>query len=175
LPTAREQAEVAEARAAEFVEKHVLRMESVSFPHPRDTAAEMAAQQNVAIIRETWDAWERGDIAGVVAVADPEVTMDINHFHDWPESSYRGRDGVRRFLTEWLEIWDSFEVRLDELRVCHDKRVLALAWQRGIGHVSGLAMEMEWALIYTLRDGAIIEMQLWGDRGEATAAAGLEK
>jgi ketosteroid isomerase-like protein len=133
----------------------------------------MAGQDNLEVVRATWDAWERGDIEGVLVRADAAVVMSINHFHDWPESTYRGHDGVRRFLTEWLEVWDSFEVRLDELRACPDERVLALAWQRGIGHVSGLPMEMEWALAYALCDGVIVDMQLWGDRAEALTAAGL--
>ena len=38
-----------------------------------------------------------------------EIVWDLTHFRDWPDRTYRGAEGVRRFLTEWLEIWDDYE------------------------------------------------------------------
>jgi ketosteroid isomerase-like protein len=45
--------------------------------------------------------------------------------------------------------------------------------QRGRGASSGVAAELELANIFTLRDGEIVRLELYRDRGEALEAAGL--
>jgi ketosteroid isomerase-like protein len=86
---------------------------------------------------------------------------------------YRGDEGVRRFLNEWLEVWDEYEVGVDEILAAPDGRIVSLAWQRGKGRRSGLPMEMEWAQITTMRDGKIIQMDNYDRRSQALEAAGL--
>ena len=126
------------------------------------------------IVREAWDASLRRDVDGMFAYFDPEVVWDMTHFREWPDVTYRGGEGVRRFLDEWLEVWDEYEVAVDELILAApDGRVVGLAWQRGKGRRSGLPMEMEWASITALRDGKIIRIDNYDDRSKALEAAGL--
>ncbi len=91
------------------------------------------AQDNVEIVREGWRVWLRGDMDGLAAMWDPEIVWDTTHFHDWPESSYRGPDGVRQFLTEWLETWEDYEIEVDDVLSAPDGRVVSLIRQRGRG------------------------------------------
>jgi ketosteroid isomerase-like protein len=63
------------------------------------------SEENVQIIRRAWEAYLRGDMDALVSLWDPEVVWDLQHFRNWPESGYHGVDGVRQFLTEWLELW----------------------------------------------------------------------
>jgi ketosteroid isomerase-like protein len=67
------------------------------------------SQENVEIVREGWDAWLRGDLRGLLRQLDPDVVWDTSHFRDWPEAAYYGLSGVKRFLNEWLEVWDDYE------------------------------------------------------------------
>ena len=133
----------------------------------------MSQKENVELVREAWDAWLRGDVDGLFAYLDPDVVWDMTHFREWPDVTYRGGEGVRRFLDEWLEVWDESGVGLDELLAAPDGRVVSLAWQRGKGRRSGLPMEMQWAQITTLRDGKTIRIDNYDDRSEALEAAGL--
>jgi ketosteroid isomerase-like protein len=126
-------------------------------------------------VREGWDAWFRGDMDALFALWDSEVVWDLTHFRDWPESTYRGSEGVRRFLAEWLEIWDAYEVGVEEILLAPDGRVVSLAWQRGRGRESGLAMEMEWAQIATIREGKIVRIDNYDDRVKALEAVGLRE
>ncbi len=57
------------------------------------------------MIRRGWEAWLRGDMHTLAADWDPEVIWSTEHFHDWPESAYRGVEGVMQFLNEWLDVW----------------------------------------------------------------------
>ena len=134
----------------------------------------MAPEQNVDLVREAWDAWLRGDVNDLFAFWDPEIGWDMTHFRDWPDATYRGDEGVRRFLNDWLEVWDDYDVGLDEILAAPDGRIVTLAWQRGKGRHSGLPMEMEWAQVTTLRDGKVIRIDNYDERSKALEAAGLE-
>jgi ketosteroid isomerase-like protein len=78
-------------------------------------------------------------------------------------------------LTEWLEVWEDYEIGLDEVRLAPDGRVVALAWQRGKGKQSGLAMEMQWAQIITIREGKVTRIDNYDDQAVALKAAGLSE
>ena len=132
------------------------------------------SQENVEVVREGWDAWLRGDLGGLFRTFDPEVIWDTSHYHDWPEAAYQGIEGVKRFLTEWLAVWDGYEVGLDEVFPAPDGRVVVLFWHRGKGRTSGLAMEIAAAQILTVRDGKTTRIDNYEDRDEALEAVGLQ-
>ena len=131
------------------------------------------SEQNVEVVRQGWEAWFRGDFQGLFRHFDPEIVWDLSHFHDWPESSYHQIEGVERFLTEWLEVWDQYEVRIDEVLGAPDGRVVTLLWQRGQGRDSGLPLDMEMAQVASFRDGKITRLAQYEDRNEALEAVGL--
>ena len=133
------------------------------------------SRENVDVIREGWEAWQRGDLPGLFRQFDPDVVWNTSHFHDWPESSYHGIQGVERFLREWLEVWDGLEFEVEEVRAASNERVVSLIIQRGTGRSSGLAMEMEMAQVATLRDGKVTRFDNYENRAEALEAAGLSE
>jgi ketosteroid isomerase-like protein len=133
------------------------------------------SQENVEVVRRTWDAWTRGDLDGVLALCCEDLVFDTTHIRDWPEPGYMGHDGFRRFLTEWLEVWDGFEVGVDDHLPASDGRVVTLFWQRGKGRHSGLSMEVTWALISTVRGERNARGEVYEDRAEALKAVGLEE
>ena len=112
---------------------------------------------------------------GLFRQFDPNVVWDTSHFHDWPESTYHGIEGVERFLSEWRDVWDGLEVDVEDVRAAPDGRVLSLILQRGKGRSSGLAMEMEMAQVATLRNGKVTRLDNYEDRAEALEAAGLRE
>lgn len=131
------------------------------------------SRENVDVIRRGWDAWFRGDLETLFSTFDAEVVWDTSNFRDWPESSYHGIEGVQRFLTEWLEVWDDYEVGVDEIVPAPDGRVVTLHWHRGVGHDSRVPIEMQMAQVATIRDGKVIRLENYDDRDEALAATGL--
>jgi ketosteroid isomerase-like protein len=133
------------------------------------------SQENVEIVKKGWAAWLRGDLPGLFATFDHEIIWDTSHFRDWPESAYHGTQGVERFLQEWLEVWDNYELDLGEVRPARDGRVLSRFHHRGTGRQSGAPMELEMAQIATLRDGKVIRLDNYDDPDEALEAAGLSE
>jgi ketosteroid isomerase-like protein len=133
------------------------------------------SQENVEIVRRAFDAFRRGDLDDVLALCDRDVVLDLTHNHDWPEGTYVGHAGVRRFLTELLELWEDFEVGVDEHISAPDGRIVSLWWQRGRGRHSGLTINMELAHITTVRNGKHLRIDSYDDCDQALKAAGLEE
>ena len=124
-------------------------------PVSRDNALAVA-EENLEIVRKAWAVWLQGDLDALFSdYFAPDALYDLTHFREWPDAQYRGVDGVRRGLTEWLEVWDAWEAGVDDVLAAPDGRVLVLTWQRGQGRQSGLPMDMRWAQVITLRDGRI--------------------
>jgi ketosteroid isomerase-like protein len=131
------------------------------------------SQENVELARRAWNLWSRGDLDGLLSLCDEDCVFDTTHMRDWPEREYKGHVGFRRFLSEWLDVWDEFEVGFDELIPAADGRVVSLFWQRGKGRQSGLLMDVAWAMVTTVRDGRFFWIAVYDDRAAALEAAGL--
>jgi len=139
----------------------------------RDTASAMS-DENVETVRRAWDAWLGGDLETLFGTYfDADSIYDLTHFREWPDHTYRGVDGVRRGLTEWLSVWTDWKAGVDEILPAPDGRVVVLTWQRGKGRESGLPMSMEWAQVITVKDGKFRRVEAYDDRREALEAAGL--
>jgi len=132
------------------------------------------SQENVELVRE---AYERFQATGEFdpEFADPEFVWDMSTFRGWPgQQEYHGVEGARQFLHEWLEAWDDWELRLEEL---HDagEQIVAIVRQRGRSKAMGLPVDMTFAQMFTLRDGKQVRMQMYAEPSEALAAAGLRE
>jgi ketosteroid isomerase-like protein len=89
-------------------------------------------------------------------------------------ASYRGHDGVRQWIEDMNHDWDFFEARPDDFRDLGEDRVLAFGTWRARGRGSGVELTSQPAAwLVDLRDGKVVRMQTFTDRGEALAAAGL--
>ena len=55
------------------------------------------SQANVDVVRALWDAWERGDMAAVFDLYDPEIVWDQTHYGSVEIGGlYHGHAGVRQ-------------------------------------------------------------------------------
>jgi ketosteroid isomerase-like protein len=128
------------------------------------------SSEDVEIARQVWDAWQRGDVATVFKLIDPDVVST-----QFPEQvdtrPYYGHDGVREVMIEWIGTWDDYEIELLDLRPVGEA-VVASLHQRGRGKGSGAAMEGDVWFVWRLRGGRIVRWQMFSSEAEALAAAG---
>jgi len=133
------------------------------------------SQENVKLIRQGWDAWLNGDLPGLFRTFDPEIVWDTSHFRDWPESAYHGPEGVEQFLTEWLDVWDDYEVSIQQIRAAPDDRVVSVLRHRGRGRESGVPMDIPMAQVATVRSGKVTRLDNYDDPRQAFEAVGLSE
>jgi uncharacterized protein len=127
-------------------------------------------RMNVEVVRRAVEAFQRGDLEGVVADAreDFEIFLPPN----LPNSGrFIGRDGYFTWLAQWLDAWDDFAVEIAEMDPVGERHVVATMRQSGIGKGSGIPVEMEIAYLWEVRDGRLAAMQLYASREEAVRVA----
>jgi ketosteroid isomerase-like protein len=104
---------------------------------------------------------------------DPDVEV---YDHDIPDASnpYRGPHGIARWLADFGESWDRYELRVEEILDAENK-VVALVRISAIGAGSGVAVERGDGIVWTFGDAGVMRIDYFNDQGLAREAAGLAK
>jgi len=131
------------------------------------------SQENVDVVRRGYNAFNRGDIDGVIETTGPEVRWDMSE-RVFNPAVYEGHDGMRRFVEEIDEVWEEFRLEPQEFIDAGDKVVVAHLI-RGSGKGSGVDVELPSTSVYTLRGGKVVEAVMYREHGKALEAAGLRE
>jgi ketosteroid isomerase-like protein len=132
------------------------------------------SQENLELVKAGSDAWIRGDLSAFFEVCDPAVEWDTTNYEGWPEDDiYVGHAGVRRFLEDWRASWEQYEAGVEGYVDIDSERVLVLWWQRGVGRGGHTPVQMDWALLCTVKHELAWRMEAFSDRREALKAVGL--
>jgi len=137
------------------------------------------SQENVELVRRAYELFNEGGPDAVVSagVWSPEIVFDFSPSEIPGLGVYSGHDEVRAFFADdWFGAFpfEEWEVVLDKV-FDHGDQVITISRQRGLGASSGAAAELEQGLIFTLRDGAVVRVELYGDPAQALKAVGLEE
>jgi ketosteroid isomerase-like protein len=127
------------------------------------------SSERIEVAQRLWDAWDRGDLASLFELIDPEVVTT-----QFPEqvgvADHQGHDGVRDVMTDWIGTWDDYEIELIGFREVGEA-VIASCHQRGRGRGSGVAMEGDVWFVWRMRGGKLVRWQMFSSEAEAVAAA----
>jgi ketosteroid isomerase-like protein len=111
------------------------------------------------LVRRGWDAYNRGDIDGTVAILSPEVVV-----HTAPPmanaGTYHGVEGFVTWITQWSEAWDSFRADVVEVETVGDRHVVTHVHQSGVGRGSGIEVSMDSGWVFDVRDGLCVYLGL---------------
>jgi ketosteroid isomerase-like protein len=137
------------------------------------------SQENVKAVRRGYELFNEGGPEAVIRAGfwSPEIVFDFSPSEIPGLGVYRGHDEVRAFFEEdWFGAFpfEEWEIVLDRL-IDHGDQVIAVHHQRGLGASSGAAAELEQGTIFTLRDGATVRAEIYGDPEKALEAAGLSE
>jgi ketosteroid isomerase-like protein len=123
-----------------------------------------------SVLRRTYEALARRDFAVLDELADPDFEMDLTERVLNP-ATYHGAEGMLRFLGEIDELWASMDIDVERVIERGDE-VLAVLLVTLTGRGSGVEMESRIAQRWTLRDGKLLRMKLYGDADAAVADFG---
>jgi len=129
------------------------------------------SQENVDRLRAAYDYTARtGEMQR--ELLHREFVWDMTTFRDAIlPGTYVGVDGANRFLAEWLESFEYWPIDLEEI-FDFGERVVAVARQRGQTRQGTPEVEMRFAMLWTLRDGLAVRMEMYANPNEAFEAAG---
>jgi ketosteroid isomerase-like protein len=139
------------------------------------------SQENVEVVRAMWDAWKRGDLAAVFEFYDPAVEWDMTHSYVPDMRVYHGHDGIRDFFREWWAFFAEYAIEPEEF-IAADENVVVRVTQGGRGRDSPADIEMPGYLemgrswvVYRLRAGRAVRVEIYREEAEALEAAGLRE
>jgi len=134
------------------------------------------SQENAEIARQAHEAFNRPDI-GVFdldvfyRLADPDLVVDWSRSEGLEAGIYRGEAATRRFWNTFFEAFERVVVEPLEF-IEHGESVVVPhhfhAWGR-----QGVEVDAHSAVLFTVRDGRIIEMRLYRQTAEALKAVGF--
>jgi ketosteroid isomerase-like protein len=129
------------------------------------------SQENVEIVEEWTEAWNRRDLERMLGLFHPEIEWRTSGAFPGVAPVYAGHDGFRQFWSEFIEPWESFVISTDEVRDCGE-HVLGLGTFEGVGR-DGLRVKRPTASVWTFRDRLAIRNQVYADWDQAFVALGL--
>ena len=142
----------------------------------------MDSARNLAAIQRAWDAFNarpitvegirRGGLAGMLEEFDRGITWDVTDLGVPDLGVYRGHRGVRRFWLDWFDLVGDVHTNVLETQAAGDK-VVSVCRQTGSGITSNISVTWEFALVFTMRDGKAVRMEMHAEPGDAREAAGL--
>jgi ketosteroid isomerase-like protein len=132
------------------------------------------SQENVEIVRSSWEAFNRGALDAFIDCFDPEIEL-----HDVPNypgaAAHFGRGAFRRHVEGFRDAWGEVRVEIEEIAP-HEDQVIARVRYVGIGRESGASVENPASgALYEFRDGRILRVRQFVEHREALEAAGLRE
>jgi ketosteroid isomerase-like protein len=122
-------------------------------------------------IRDGFARWNAGDHS-----FDPEWTAEDVEIHsavaDFAGTVYRGQDGVRQWVEDMREVFDEWQLALDELEEFAPGRVIGIGTVHLRGRGSGVSVDQPCAWLFDHVDGVMTRFEPFLNRvGEARAIA----
>jgi len=124
------------------------------------------SEQNVALVRRIYDAWERNESARDFLAEDVEY---INPDYAVEGGTRRGRASFRVVR----ETYEDFSIKIESFIDGGGDQVVVLAHYTASGVGSGVPLEGEHGYVWTIRDGQAVSFRWFQSHREALDAAGL--
>jgi ketosteroid isomerase-like protein len=130
--------------------------------------------ENLEKFRRGLEAYNRHDVEGLIADADPEI--------EWhpallvklggTQTVFRGHDGLRALFREIEDTLAEIHVEFSEIED-RDDLIVAVGRIRTRGKASGAVTESPVGYVGEFRDGKMLRVRTYLDPAEALEAAGL--
>jgi ketosteroid isomerase-like protein len=130
------------------------------------------SQENVEAVRQSLAAFNANGLDGLARFWHPQI--DWRAIEDAPDDIgvFSGPDAMRRYIGEWLEMFDDARNEPEEFIEAGD-RVVVVQHASGNAKRTGVPVDMRYAVVYTVQEGKIIRGREYATRNEALEAVGL--
>ena len=137
-------------------------------PPPRE-ADPAAAEQNLGVVHELFDAFAARDVARTLELVDRGVMIEPLSTPVVRRTPYLGVGGLRRYLRDLDETWDEFDVTIGDARA---EGVYAVAVGRVYARQGSVVLDDPVAFVFKFRDSKVVWSKFYWSEAEAVAAAG---
>jgi ketosteroid isomerase-like protein len=112
------------------------------------------SEANVEVVRSLFELYASGGVEAAIEVADEDIVIVIHPDVSAEPDTYRGHDGIRRYFAGFEGMLEDIRYEVFEL-IPEGDYVLARSRLAGRGVSSGLEVELQTAVVHTVRGGKI--------------------
>jgi ketosteroid isomerase-like protein len=131
------------------------------------------SRENVELVRRGFEAWEGGDLTGVLGLMSDEFVMR-RHAPLPDPGTWPGREGLLDVAVDWGESFGEYTVRGEEF-IDKGSHVIVRVFLEGRGADSGAPVTGVFWWVVEVRDGQAIALDICHTRERALEAAGLSE
>ena len=132
------------------------------------------SEENVEVVRRTYEAFNRGGLDAVTDLAHPDIEFVPPPI--WPDSpTLRGIDAIQEMARQWIETFDDFQIAPERFIEAGQDQVLVFVRDRGRVKGSGAEIDNRFIHVWTIREGKIAKWESFTDEAAALEAAGLSE
>jgi ketosteroid isomerase-like protein len=129
------------------------------------------SRANLEIVRRNNDAYNARDLTAYLETVAESVRFE-SRFSAMDRVIYRGHDDLRRYFVELDEVWSRYEMQLERMVDVGD-HVALLCHLFAIGRESDLQLEERPGVVFTVKEGKIVEISAYPTHAEALGSLGL--
>jgi ketosteroid isomerase-like protein len=132
------------------------------------------ARDALSVVRDSLLAYADGGLDAMQEFWDDQI--DWRAIEGAPDDvgPIHGKERMRRYLQDWVDVFDDVTNVAEELVDLGNGRVLALQRAAGRAKLSGAETEIRFAVVYTVRDGKIVRGREYHNRAQALDAVSRE-
>jgi ketosteroid isomerase-like protein len=134
----------------------------------------MPREQNVEIIRRSFDAFESMDVERWVADWAEDVEFDVSGYAPWTgeQKRYVGQLAILEFFGAMMTGVKVLKVDVQRVEAVDDDRVIAI-YTETRQEPGQPAHDVPVGIVYALRDGKLAHVEVYSDPAAALQAAGI--
>ena len=119
----------------------------------------MSEQENLEVVRNVYAAFGRGDLEGILALLDPQVSWRTPGPPDLPTAGLRrGIAAVREFFGLLLSRFDIQDFRPADF-LAQDDKVVVIGTSREGPKGTGRLVDFRWVHVFRIGNGKIVEFE----------------
>jgi ketosteroid isomerase-like protein len=134
------------------------------------------SRENVEMVRQSFEAFKRRDIAATLAAYSPEV--EWRTADDEPDArTYRGFEGLMALIGDWSLMWEDNFFEAAEPQEFIDGGDVVIVPLRALvrGKGSGVPVEIFETYVFRVVAGKVAEVREFRTKAEALEAVGLRE
>jgi ketosteroid isomerase-like protein len=131
------------------------------------------SRENVEIVRRAVAAFNQRDMERLAELTSLEFEFAPLLPALMETTTYRGRDGLRRYFEDAAAAWEEIQVRLADDFRDFGERIVFFGELHGRGRTSGLEVRVPLACVAEFQDAKLTRLHAYETAAEALKAVGL--
>ena len=131
------------------------------------------SQENIEIVREGFEAFNRGDLDAWFGYMADDIDYRAAEGAVDDHGPIKGKDALRAYVQDWLDMFDDFRAEAVELIEAGEDKVIVVVRISGRAKLSGVETDLTYAEFWRLRNGKVAWGRQYWTKVKALEAAGL--